>query len=293
MPEDPRRPQLREHPAKSVQSDLSIDWMPDLDEAAKRRHLSTSLSAWSEEVHASCNSLLDLRLSHDIPPGGPPGDSGQVSLVVSFGDTSLTSASAAESERGASHVDHVGVRVQWVHWTYPTKRLGKPVTLDDSGGIIYVPNFVKSQQHFEHVIHPAIGACMRRSKYRDHVPQPIQRLKTMCDTAFAALPIDDPSCFICGDDDAGALPPDVRCMFCLLHSHRKCCNTLMDYLQAMTTNGSFKTKYDPRKLKVSNFSLDMVPPILFAQSGIPTQSNQAGSNLQRPIVWSLSCLNRT
>ena len=266
--------------------------MPSLDEAAKRRHLTISLSTWSGEVHLSCDSLLDLSFSHGIPPGGSPGDSGQVSLVVSFGDTSLTSASPAEPERGANHVDHLGVRVQWVHWTYPTKRLGKPLTLDDTGGIIYVPNFVKSQQYFEHVIHPAIRACMRRSKFRDHVPEPIRRLKTICDTAFAGLSIDEPSCFICGDDDAGALPPDFRCMFCLLHSHRKCCNTLMDYLQVVVANGSFKTKYDPRKLKVSNFSLDMVPAILFTRSGIPTFSKQARSTYKTlcDIVCSLSLL---
>lgn len=242
-------------------------------------------SIWINEIKQSCDSLQRRAFAcKHYPVGGPDNDNRQASLVISFNAAGVENGSAGTGI--ATHsADSAGVRVLWIHWIDSTNLLGKPFSLDTSGGIIYAPNFVKNEERFRHIIHPAIGATMRRSRERESVPHDVRRLKTMCEVAFAPPTTgfnhgDDEQCFICSNVfgekhavlDESNVQSDFRCMICLLHSHRKCCQSVLHFLDKFGNKsdgtspwpdaGFDKAKHDLRNVQVSGFSLDMVPAVL-------------------------------
>lgn len=229
---------------------------------------------WCNGVQESCAALQHRANAwKHCPVGGPADDDRQASLVIAFDSRDARS-----------------VRLLWVHWVDTARLVGKPFTLDARSAIIYTPNFIKNEEHFQHVIHPAIGARMKRSRSeREPVPPEVLRLKKICETAFAPPTTgfedtDDDQCFICAnlcnDDEYGsssssvpmATGSDFRCMICLLYSHRRCCEQVIEFLEksghnhnhnaSSSSSSSCGQPKDLRKHEVKNFFLEMVPAIL-------------------------------
>ena len=256
---------------------------------------------WCTGVQESCNALQHRANAwKHFPVGGPVGDDRQASLVIAFGSTSTDADADARNN----------ARLLWVHWIDSARLLGKPFTLDATDGIIYTPNFIKNEERFQHVIHPAIGARMKRSRTeRDTVPPEVLRLKKICDPAFAPPTtgfedIDDDQCFICAqlcnDDEGGPTPvvrmtvgSDFRCMVCLLYSHKKCCERVIGFLEEsgynhnLSTSSSSSSSFDSsrskdlRKHEVKNFCLEMIPAIL-----LQSPSERLGP----PVINSSTCI---
>lgn len=252
-------------------------------------------SQWSAEVRQSCAVLRQrAHACQSCPVGGPDGNDRQGSLVISFGGVSTSSSTSSSSPNSLDNNGGGGgasdVRVLWVHWVDSSRKVGKPFTLDTDGGIVYTPNFIKNEEQFHHIIHPAIGATMRRSRtYRERVSAEMLRLKAMCEAAFAppttGFEGDDEHCFICSlvfDDEPQALSTtgsDFKCMICLLHSHRKCCESVLRFLDGSggcPTSSDAPGLRDLRKFEATEFTLDMVPSILL-QSPLKRSEPQASS----------------
>ena len=225
--------------------------------------------SWRNAAKLSCESFIDAAESLSQPVGGSGSDDGQASLLV---------VPAAAS---SPHADG-RVRVMFVHWDNPVTPVGKPLQLDANNCIINVPNFVKSQERFceASIVHKAIGSRMRKLREdREQVMPNIRRLKELCETFISPVrnfEMDDEHCFVCAhgmthvSTDAthsdASLMGTMKCMFCLLASHRACCDQLMTQIQEFKkeSNNSAAGKF---VLRVSGFTLDMVPAILFTEPG--------------------------
>ena len=241
--------------------------------ARMTKHQYSNLCAlWRSGVDATCQalSMRSEALKSDVPLGGHAGkDDNELSLLLSH-------------HQGSDHE----VRILLVYWTNSIRRIGKAVSLDEQMRVVNIPNFVKSHEDFSkaEIVLPAVGAHMRKAKAdREQVPQDALRLKGMFEAAFTPLTgmtqitcLESESCFICEresheDTAAGANvkekasndggQADMVCVFCLLASHRSCCEQLLHHWREADNDMRHKHLGFRRR----KFNLNMIPSSLFGE----------------------------
>lgn len=265
----------------AVESVLKRDGKPGgSDRKRRQQHLTRTLTQltaltkqWRESADTSALALREraAAIKSKVPVGGSGADDRQLSLVLTHGGSDPVGSGAAH------HLPFS--RVLFVHWLNPVTRIGKPVSLDARQCVVHIPNFVKNQEDFSagEILHPAIGARMRKSRDREEVPAPIRRIRDMFCASYTPLTGleegEETCCFACsiggrafsedGVEDGGresSQSADMRCAFCLLPSHRDCQQSLMEDLKALQGNARASQAL---RAKMADFTRDMVPASLF------------------------------
>ena len=291
------QPQPGSQPATAALVSASVKRCPEI----LPRDISKVCLAWRKEVALSIDSLLECHRHRNTPVGGPPDDDRQLSLILSrnaasplaiaksasgAGQSSLTVRGKGGKKRKAdadaeTESQNEEYRILLVYWLPLQKMVGKPISLDDKGCVIHIPNFVTSREDFSkaEVIHPAIGARMKKARdEREKVSESVLRLKSMCETflePFTGFEDCDTHCFVCGKDllDASdvhnhdADSGGMRCPFCLLCTHSECSAEL-----ATKLTGLELSKQKKLLMASKEFDLGMLPSFMSSPSSPSVQS---------------------
>lgn len=152
-------------------------------------------------------------------------------------------ASSSSSGVSAKHQKPLPGSVQYVNWTEPSNKIGRPLKLDKFNRVIYaIPANVRTVAYEDAVVVvPRIGVAMSKvtAQFRQSVPDDILTIADMMRTVVVACerhnePLINIACLsecvVCNGQSSTDSTDEIvhKCAICRLCMHSHCCKMLRD-----------------------------------------------------------------